>query len=144
MSNVLITCSKCHKPKWLKWLDFKSNLNKFNVNNVVELNKIYVCRPCRKQTKLVKKQNRVALSGYMIRQLHNDLQEQFDIFIERGGINDAAASKNFAANVKILLAKKYIVAEPRYLAVDKMVTGVEIEGIPFIGKLVFEFKRKGT
>jgi hypothetical protein len=112
------------------------NLIKYQVQNVVELNKKYICRSCR--AIFSNTQKAYLNKSRLYQKTQKILQEEVNIYIKRG-LNDAEARNNFLNNVKTILDSCHIKCYSFYVS-DNVLKGIKVEQVPFWGNIVIPLK----
>ncbi len=137
-----IRCCNCGALKWMRGKYLKVNFAKFNVNNIAELHKKYLCRPCRINLRPFYYVSGLK-STFEFRKLRSLLQEEVYIY-EKRGLDNVDARNNFLLNIKNILAKYYI-TEYSFVVKNTVLLGIEIlNNIPIFGKIVIELESKGN
>jgi tRNA nucleotidyltransferase/poly(A) polymerase len=130
-----VKCSNCGESKWLMYHHYNDNLVYWKVTSLDDLNKVYLCRKCRK---LLKPSSLRETPEF--KELQHVLQEEVNQAIRRN-INLPIVRENFLKNVKIILDKR-LIKKYSFQVTDNELKGIVLEQLPFFGNVLVQLKNK--
>lgn len=139
MAHKKVQCTLCGKIKKMSHVLFYKNLTIYKVSNVQELNKVYNCRECRRDSNRTDRLPIRCLPKYL--RMLNDLRELSKEYNSRG-IADPSVRKNFQLDVeKLLENEKILKTDYRVFIKNDVVIGFKVINIPIVGSVVFPLKK---
>lgn len=131
MSNHLIRCSNCGKSRQIRSDNINVLYARFNVNNDIDLSKVYTCLKCKKRIKLAHKHAFIT-TNHNFTHLRKELQKQV-IILDESGVMNVQAITNFKQNINEILLK-YHICHYEYNTQNNNLLSIDIM-MPFFGRV---------
>ena len=128
-----VTCSFCGVPKWMQYRHYKENLMIHRVENITQLNRVYICKSCRVYRKPNDLKNTTEFRAFQ-----REIQEVIKEFIARGW-NNIEAEQICRSNIEAILSKNHI--GPKQFKVIRdghKIKGFVLLNIPFWHEVLVE------